>query len=122
MFARLLGLEYAHRGLRDDQAPLPVWLDLVLWDREYQTLGSYIESQWKLISYWKHWLQGNRAAFFLDNWNDLATATAGVCQRAKRMDKRGQTNTSLCCYPAIRLQAILHCPNCRPIRYLHSSR
>ncbi len=73
MFARLLGLEYAHRGLRDDRAPLPVWLDLVLWDREYQTLGAYIESQWTLISYWKHWLQGNRAAFFLDNWNDLAT-------------------------------------------------
>ena len=70
-FARLLALASAHAAMRAAAAPLPVWLDLMKWD-DQQSAEDYIESQWGLVSYWKHWLESRQALFVLDNWNDLA--------------------------------------------------
>ena len=70
-FARLLALEQAHAALHDEQAALPIWLDLSLWEDNWRSVDAFIESQWPLLSYWQHWLEGNRAFFVLDNWNDF---------------------------------------------------
>lgn len=71
-FARLLALEAAHAAMRDASAPLPIWLDLMKWEERYDSAETYIESQWGLVSYWKHWLENKQAWFVLDDWNDLA--------------------------------------------------
>lgn len=71
-FARLMALEAAHAAMRDASAPLPVWLDLMKWEERYDSAEAYIESQWGLVSYWKHWLENKQAWFVLDDWNDLA--------------------------------------------------
>lgn len=71
VFAQLLALAQAHRALRDPGVPLPVWLDLMTWDNSCSTLDEFIESEWGLVSYWKHWLNSNQAIFFLDNFTDL---------------------------------------------------
>ena len=71
VFAQLLALACAHQALRDEDAPLPIWLDLMKWDGERQTLDDFIEREWGLVSYWRHWLAGNRALFLLDNFGDL---------------------------------------------------
>ena len=70
-FARLLSLAHAHSALRDSHSPLPIWLDLMKWDEATPSLSSFMESEWQLISYWKHWLGSNSAVFFLNNWHVL---------------------------------------------------
>lgn len=70
-FARLLSLAHAHAALRDSQAPVPIWLDLLKWDEASPSLPAFLESEWQMISYWKHWLGSNRAIFYLHNWLDL---------------------------------------------------
>ncbi len=70
-FARLLSLVHAHTALRDNHAPLPIWLDLMKWDDANPSLSSFMESEWQLISYWKHWLESHSAVFFLNNWSEL---------------------------------------------------
>lgn len=76
-FARLLALESAHAAMRDASAPLPVWLDLMKWEERHDSAEAYIESQWGLVSYWKHWLESKQACFILDDWNDLAALHPG---------------------------------------------
>jgi len=70
-FARLLALEQAHAALRDDGAALPIWLDLSHWQDNCRSVDAFIESQWPLLSYWQHWLEGHQAFFVLDNWKDF---------------------------------------------------
>ncbi len=70
--ARLLLLAYAHAAMRDDSAPLPIWLDLMAWEDSHESLDDYMEAQWGLVSYWKHWLAGHRALFVFDDWDDWA--------------------------------------------------
>lgn len=70
-FARLLSLVQAHTALRDSHSPLPIWLELMKWDEAHPSLSSFMESEWQLISYWKHWLGSNSAVFFLNNWLEL---------------------------------------------------
>lgn len=70
--ARLLLLAYAHAAMRDDSAPLPIWLDLMAWEDGQESLDAYMEAQWGLVSYWKHWLAGHRALFVFDDWDDWA--------------------------------------------------
>ncbi len=67
--ARLLALELAHAARRDETAALPIWLDLSLWEDDCRSADDFIESQWPLLSYWRHWLEGHRALFVLDNWS-----------------------------------------------------
>ena len=71
VFAQLLALAHAHQALIDPDAPLPIWLDLMKWDQGSSSLETFIESEWGLVSYWKHWLKDNQATFFLDNASDL---------------------------------------------------
>ena len=71
VFAHLLALAYAHAAMRDTAVALPIWLDLMKWDEGTPSLARFIENEWELVSYWKHWLDNNRAAFFLDNVSDL---------------------------------------------------
>lgn len=70
-FARLLALEHAHAALGDEEAALPIWLDLSLWKDDQRSVDAFIESQWPLLSFWQHWLEGRRAFFVLDNWNNF---------------------------------------------------
>lgn len=70
-FARLLGLVHAHAALRDSHSPLPIWLELLKWDEAHPSLSAFMESEWQLISYWKHWLGSNSAVFFLEDWPEL---------------------------------------------------
>ncbi len=70
-FARLLSLAHAHAALRDSHAPAPIWLELMQWDEAHPSLSSFMESEWQLISYWKHWLGSNSAVFYLNNWLEL---------------------------------------------------
>ena len=71
VFAQLLALARAHQALIESDRPLPIWLDLMKRDQGYASLESFIESEWGLVSYWKHWLKDNQAIFFLDNVSDL---------------------------------------------------
>ncbi len=71
VFAQLLALARAHQARIDSDAPLPIWLDLMKWDQGHASLDNFIESEWGLVSYWKHWLKDNQAIFFLDNLADL---------------------------------------------------
>lgn len=73
-FARLLALQQAHVALRDEQAALPIWLDLSLWPENCRAVDAFVESHWPLLSYWQHWLEGHRAFFVLDNWNGFCQA------------------------------------------------
>ena len=75
--ARLLALEQAHEALRDEQAALPIWLDLSLWEDNCGSLDAFIESHWPLLSYWRHWLEGQRALIAVDNWSDFRKAYPG---------------------------------------------
>ncbi len=77
-FARLLALEQAHAALRDDGAALPIWLDLSLWPDSCPAVDAFIESQWPLLSFWQHWLEGHQAFFVLDNWNDFQKTYPGM--------------------------------------------
>ena len=70
--ARLLALQQAHNALRDDDAALPVWLDLALWRDESSALDNFIESQWQLLTYWRRWLEQRETLLVLDNYSDLA--------------------------------------------------
>ncbi len=71
-FARLLALHQAHNALRDEDAAVPVWLDLAQWTSEHRTLDAFVESQWPLLTYWQHWLDQRETLLALDNWSDLA--------------------------------------------------
>lgn len=71
VFAQLLALAHAHQALHDPGVPLPIWLDLMKWDQGNSTLDTFMESEWGLVSYWKHWLNSNQAVFFLDNFSGL---------------------------------------------------
>lgn len=75
--ARLLALEQAHEALRDEQAALPIWLDLSLWEDSCGSVDAFIESQWPLLSYWRHWLERHQALFVLDNWSNFRNAYPG---------------------------------------------
>lgn len=70
VIAQLLALQAAHQALHDTTVALPIWLDLVLWT-ENQTFEAFIESQWPLAFYWKHWLDTNQAFVIFDNWSDF---------------------------------------------------
>ena len=85
-FARLLTLERAHAAIDDDQVAVPIWLDLALWDESHHSVEAFIEAQWPLLSYWKHWLENQRACIVLDNWNELVCAQSGVCAAGQQLD------------------------------------
>ncbi len=67
-FARLLALTQAHRALHEADAALPIWLDLSHFDQSQTKLDSFIEAQWPLLSYWRHWTENQSVFFVLDNW------------------------------------------------------
>ncbi|MCY3573140.1 MAG: HEAT repeat domain-containing protein [Chloroflexi bacterium] len=71
VFAQLLALEQAHVALRDEAAPLPIWLDLALWREDLETLDAFVESQWQLLTYWRHWLEERASLLLLDNYSEL---------------------------------------------------
>lgn len=71
-FARLLALQQAHTAMRDEGAPVPIWLDLARWDANHRSLNTFIESQWSLLTYWQHWLDQRQTLIILDNWGDFA--------------------------------------------------
>lgn len=71
-FARLLALQQAHNAMRDDDAAVPVWLDLAQWTSEHRSLSGFVESQWPLLTYWQHWLDQRQTLLVLDNWRDFA--------------------------------------------------
>ncbi len=71
-FARLLALQQAHDAIRNESAPVPIWLDLAQWDAEHRSLSAFIESKWTLLTYWQHWLDQHQTLFLLDNWSDFA--------------------------------------------------
>ena len=70
-FARLLALEQAHLALRNANEALPIWLDLALWDESPGSLDAFIESQWRLVTFWQRWLEQHTSLIVLDNFNDL---------------------------------------------------
>ena len=71
VFAQLLALEQAHVALRDEAAPLPIWLDLALWQPGIEALDGFVESQWQLLTYWRHWLEEQSSLLVLDNYSEL---------------------------------------------------
>ncbi|MCY3833488.1 MAG: HEAT repeat domain-containing protein [Chloroflexi bacterium] len=72
-FARLLALQQAHAAMRDDGEALPIWLDLALWDHDQRDFDGFIESQWPLLTHWRHWLDQQPTYFVLDNFSDFAS-------------------------------------------------
>ena len=70
-FARLLALQQAHAAIRDDNEPAPIWLDLARWDGSQRNLSAFIESQWGLLTYWRHWLEQHQSFIVLDNFSDF---------------------------------------------------
>jgi len=73
-FARHLALQQAHAAMRDDDEALPVWLDLALWAQDHRDIESFIESQWPLLTHWRHWLERQPTLFLLDNFSDFASS------------------------------------------------
>lgn len=73
-FARLLALQQAQSAMRDDGEALPIWLDLALWDHDQRDFDSFIESQWPLLTHWRHWLDQQPTYFVLDNFSDFASS------------------------------------------------
>ena len=73
-FARLLALVQAHEAKLHSDVALPIWIDLAQWDGRFATFDAFMEAQWPLVSFWRHWLEGNNAFVVLDNWNDLCAA------------------------------------------------
>lgn len=76
-FARLLALEQAHTAFRDEQAALPIWFDLARWDDDTRSLDTFIEANWPLLSYWRHWMAADPSLIILDNWDDFRHAYPG---------------------------------------------
>lgn len=76
-FARLLALEQAHSALRDEQAAVPIWFDLALWDANTRSLDHFVEANWPLLSFWRHWMETHSTVVFLDNWSDFCRAYPG---------------------------------------------
>jgi len=70
--AQLIARQAAHAVLLDENARLPIWVDMALWQGGEQTFADFIESQWVLVSYWQHWLQQHDALFIVDNWSAFA--------------------------------------------------
>ena len=77
-FARLLALEHAHAALRDQEAVLPIWLDLSIWDDNCRSVEAFMESQWPLLSFWQHWLEGHQALFVVDNWSEFCKSSPSL--------------------------------------------
>ena len=75
--ARLLALAQAHVALKDEQAALPIWFDLARWDENTKSLGSFVEANWPLLTFWKYWLETEPTIIFLDNWSDFCNAYGG---------------------------------------------
>lgn len=71
-FARLLALQQAHVAIRNENEPAPIWLDLARWDGDHRNLSAFIESQWRLLTYWQHWLDQHQSFIILDNFRDFA--------------------------------------------------
>ena len=71
-FAQLLALSQAHDALRDERVPVPIWLDLAQWDQGHSSLESFMDAQWPLLTYWRHWLESQTVLVVLDNWSDFA--------------------------------------------------
>lgn len=71
-FARLLALQQAHSAMRDAGEAIPVWLDLAGWDERQTTLSEFMDSQWRLLTYWRHWLDERQTLLILDNFSDFA--------------------------------------------------
>lgn len=70
--ARMLALAQAHAALRDEAAALPIWLDMTRWDAAAPTLDDFMEANWRLLSYWRHWTESHPGLIFLDDWSALA--------------------------------------------------
>ncbi len=80
-FGRLLALAQAHAALRDEGAGLPIWLDLALWDATEPRIDDFMEANWRLLSYWRHWTASHPGLFFLDNWSDLSDACPQLAEQ-----------------------------------------
>jgi len=76
VIAQLLALHSAHQALQDTTVALPFWLDLTRWKND-QTIEEFIDSQWPLAFYWKHWLDSNHAFIIFDNWSDFCLLHPG---------------------------------------------
>ena len=88
LFARMLALEFAHRAMRDANSPLPIWLDLSLWDDAQGVARRFpSKAQWQLISYWKHWLSENPAMFLLPGWDGLAARNQDAAAEFAPLDR-----------------------------------
>ncbi len=83
-FTRLLALEAAHSALRDEKAPAPVWLDLARWDTSARSLDDYMEANWPLLTYWRHWISTKPTLLIFDNWSDFCGRAPS--QAAELMD------------------------------------
>ncbi len=73
-FARLLALRQAQAAIRDQSEPAPIWLDLARWDANHRSLSAFIESQWPLLTYWRHWLDQQQTLIVLDNFSDFVSS------------------------------------------------
>ena len=83
-FARLLALVQAHRALWDTEAALPFWIDLAEWDGQYDSFEAFMEAQWPLLSYWRHWLESNPAFIVFDHWSDLCATNPTFAGQARQ--------------------------------------
>ena len=70
-FARMLALTQAHAALRDDDQALPIWLDMAACQDEARSLDDFMDSNWPLLSYWRHWAESQRGLFLLDDWGSF---------------------------------------------------
>lgn len=69
--ARLLALAQAHLALRDEDAAAPIWFDMAQWDDTVESIGTFVEANWPLLTYWQHWLETQSSFIVLDNWSDF---------------------------------------------------
>lgn len=65
-FACIIGLLKAHQYLANEQAQLPVYLDLAQWGK-FDSFEEFLTSEWQLAYHWQEWMKDNSVFFIIDN-------------------------------------------------------
>lgn len=66
VFAMLIALWKAHQYLADEDAQLPVYLDLAKWGK-MDSFEEFLTSQWQLAYHWQEWMKQKSVFFIIDN-------------------------------------------------------
>lgn len=68
VIVKILGLWSALSASKNNEAPLPILLDLALFKSE-QSMDAFLQREWPFEVDWKEWITTHEAFFIFDNWS-----------------------------------------------------